>query len=138
MRTKEVSETLGGCRGAELIINSEIKRNYNTIYPLCRKIWKMMIWGVPPSGGPILYRVTDQVGKNLLNIGPYSKMQLSNQCQQEVFTNLMCHPEATYCPSRPGELYKSSSSKPCDRVDEKRSNVQVCVLCISGGLVENE
>ena len=50
MRTKEeVSETLGGCRGAELIINSEIKRNYNTFYPLCRKILKMMIWGVPLS-----------------------------------------------------------------------------------------
>ena len=27
---------------------------------------------------------------------------------------------ATYCPSRPGELPKSSSLKPCDRVDEKR------------------
>ena len=67
MRTKEeVSETLGGCRGAELIIKSEIKRNYNTFHTLCRKILKMMIWGVPPSGGPIQYRVTHQVGKNLL------------------------------------------------------------------------
>ena len=24
--------------------------------------------------------------------GPYTKTQLSNQCQREVFTNLMCHP----------------------------------------------
>ena len=58
---------------------------------------KVMHFRIAPRVKPLAfqwahYQVTHQVGESCVLLkGPYTKTQLSDQCQVEVFTNLMCH-----------------------------------------------
>ena len=55
------------------------------------------------------------------------KLQRFSSTLSQGFEDLGSSPTtvATYCTSRPWELPKSSSSKPCDRADEKRCKLNI-------------
>ena len=39
---------------------------YSAVHPLCRKVFKIRIWGIPLAGGPLLYLPTAQDTRNFL------------------------------------------------------------------------